>query len=333
MLLQYIDNDCHNKILSYLCYLDQLCYKMINKTSYEKVMLNFRELFIKRLLQHEVVPNYDLAIQFCDKLNETGAIIAGSFIIDVLCGTDVANDIDCYDLTTYNEGNLVHRRQILNSEKYNNGVTVGDFFHDFGDQQRLCFTQYLYQADFWCIEAGSTPDIRIRSYVHSSQASKVRKGNDLERNPYLLPNVDPEKRKNFRHSLQIIPIGMVGEHDNIKRFINATFDLEICQNYFDGKRVYIKNLHKMVKRFCEIKPNTKFMFSVYIGEKDRVEHSVLERINKYMKRGFNIKLHPQYNKMKEDIDNLVNNGYDHGRNYDIWKHIATGEVDLSKYDT
>lgn len=338
MLLQYIDNDCHNKILSYLCYLDRLSYKMINKTSYENIKLNFRDLFIERLMRHEVVPSYELAVQFCDKLKETGAIISGSFILDILYGTDNHRDIDLYDLSTYSNDNCVHRNDFRNKDNINHSApTVGDFFHDFGDVRRLKFTQYLYQSDYWCVEADSTPDIRIRSYLHNSQLPKVRKDNEWIRSPYILPSIDELKLANHRHKIQVIPIGMETQIRPIQKFINATFDLEICQNYFDGEKIYLKNVNKLFSKTDFIKANTRFFFSVYIGEKDKSESNMIGRMEKYNQRGFHITKHHLYDEMKKEIDDLVNNGYEelNGgiRNFDVYKHIANGMINLSRYDS
>lgn len=322
MLLQYIDSDCQDKILTQMCYLDQLCCKMVNRASYENVKLNFKEIFIKRLLQHEVIPDYDLANQFCDKMKETGSVIAGSFILDVLYDTNDHFDIDCYDQT-----NLTYQRSIID------GFNVNDRDPNYRDT--LKFTQYLYQSNFECVSSDDNYHVKIRNFVHNSQTVKLLKDSkESVRSPSVIPNIDGEKYKNYKHSLQIIPIGMdnkEGESSCIPRFINATFDLEICQNYFDGEKVYLRNINKLVKKVDFILPNTKFILSYYVSDIDDSENNTMKRIKKYQERGFNITKHPDYERIKNDIDNIVSEARKHDRYYNVFRHVANGEIDLSKY--
>lgn len=319
-----MNQDCQNVILSYLCYVDQLSYKMTNKSNFKLITLDFKKLFIDKLLECQVVPSYQLAKQFCKQLYQTGAKVAGSFILDILYNTNFHNDIDVYTKTNYNENNCPTKCYIHNNIHFSHHSAVEDYF-DSWDDHRMQFLQYLYQAKFECIVAGSTPDIRIRSYIHQSLIPSIREKYKIA--GQTLHNIDNDRLEEIKHSLQIIPIAMP-----IRRFITNTFDLEICQNYFDGKHVYLKNLTKLFKKYDYIKPNTKFMFNIYLDNKEKSHDSVLERMIKYDHRGFNIKLHPQYEIMDKEIDNLVKDGYVNDRNYDIFKHIINGSINLSKYD-
>lgn len=311
-MFSQFDIDCQDNIVSYLCYIDLLNVKLISKNDYQLIKLNFRELFIKRLLQHEVLPNYDSAQQFCDKLKETNAIISGSFVLDVLYGTDYHNDIDCYDNSYLNDNSIV------------------DGFNNTDYLNVLKFTQYLYEVDFDCVNSIGGQYVKIRSFMHSSQTPKVRVEDEKwRRSPYVMANVDDEKLKQHRHRLQIIPIAM--KKGTISHFIRATFDLEICQNYFDGKHVYLKNIDKLTKKYDFIAPNTKFILSYYVSDIDNSENNTVKRMKKYQERGFNIIKHPLYDKMKEDIENIVANARNYERYYNVFQHVANGEIDLSKY--
>jgi hypothetical protein len=145
---------------------------------------------------------------------------------------------------------------------------------------------------------------------------------------HLLRNVYHDKIKDFRHNLQIIPIGTA----YIPQFIKATFDLEICQNYFDGERIYIKNINKLIIKYDQIRPNTKFMLSFYLSDKDDSENNTLKRIKKYTERGFDIIRHPQYDIIQKEINDIIIAGYEvSDKYYNIYQHIISGEIDLSRY--
>lgn len=311
MLAQF-DIDCRDNIISYLCYIDLLNVKLISKTDYKIVKLNFRELFIKRLLQHEVLPNYNLAVQFCDKLKETGAVISGSFILDVLYDTNFHNDLDLYDNSMITNDNCL-------MDGYNSK-----------NSDILKFTQYLYKANFNCVDSVGGQYVKIRSFMHDSQLEKVRvEDKHWRRSPYVMANIDDKKLKQYRHCLQVIPIAV--NKGGIQQFIKATFDLEICQNYFDGERVYLKNITKLVKKTDKIKANTKFLLSYYVSDIDDAENNTEKRIIKYRERRFDIVKHPLYETMKKDINNIVAEAHNNDRYYNVFKHIANGEIDLSRY--
>lgn len=319
MLLQYLNHDCQDKIFTYLGYLDVLNFKLINRFNYQGMILNFHDFLIRRLLQDRIVPTKELAIEFCDKLKETGACVAGSFILDILYNTDFSNDIDIYD------------RSILTT---NWNVKPDDWFQGFNDDSRLKFTQYLYQAGFVSINQQMGPDVIIRPYIHNFLVPEIKERFNIKEEKLRDSNLYSKLGNELKHYIQIIPIAMESEEKSfISKFIKATFDLEICQNYFDGEKVYLKNMNKLNGKFDFIKANTKFIFSIYQSIKDRSEESTIKRMEKYNARGFHITKHPLYEEMKKEIDNIVNDGYENGRNFNIYKYIANGMIDLSRYDT
>lgn len=314
-MLTKLNVDCREQIFSYLGYLELLNYRSTSKDNYANIKLDFREFFIKKLLQLRVIPDKQSALQFCNKLKETGACVAGSFILDILYGTSFSNDIDIYDKSLKDE-----RRQ---------DYRMSDWFNGFEDNSKLQFTKYLYQGGFESISAQLGPDVIIRPYVHKSLAPEIKDRFGIKDDKPLWKVLNLQQSKEIKHYIQIIPIFM--EKGDISQFIKATFDLEICQNYFDGERVYLKNLDKLIKKTDYIKCNTKFFFSIYQDAKDISEETTTKRIEKYRSRGFDIQYHPQYDQMKQEINEIVGN-YEYGRKFDIWKHIATGEIDLTKYD-
>lgn len=138
------------------------------------------------------------------------------------------------------------------------------------------------------------------------------------------------------------------ERSVIPRFIKSTFDLDICQNIFDGKKLQLKNLNKLIYKYDYIKPNTRFMLTVYEQEEKNEEEATKNRMKKYLGRGFNIKLHPQYDEINDFVINILKLkkynmwGHqnctiaDHNHKYDRHqnniKYVDNGEIDLSIYD-
>ena len=87
---------------------------------------------------------------------------------------------------------------------------------------------------------------------------------------------------------------------NPVRYINATFDMEICKNFYDGEKLYIKSWDKLIRRSDYIKPNGLLM-EYYINT-SKVEKLSLNRLIKYKERGSDVKLHPNYNEIKKFIE-------------------------------
>ena len=122
----------------------------------------------------------------------------------------------------------------------------------------------------------------------------------------------------------------------IPRFIKASFDLEICQSLFNGKNLYIKNLDKIINKYDFIKPNTRFMESVYPRDDERADISTKNRMMKYKERGFDIKLHPHYDEINYFIKNTLKiNKYNtvnfKDRRQNNIKYLDNDEIDLSRY--
>lgn len=88
-------------------------------------------------------------------------------------------------------------------------------------------------------------------------------------------------------------------------YINMTFDMEICKNYFDGNNLYIKSWDKLIKRSDYIKPGNLLMLKEYIKRNVSCLELSKIRMNKYIKKGFNISLHPKYKEIKLYIENLI----------------------------
>jgi len=311
-MLDILIDDCIDNIKSHLSYMDILCYKISDKSNYDKMKLpNFKDVFIKGLLEHDIVPSLVDAELLCDILYNTGAYVAGSFILDCLFNTHYHKDIDIYDQTGFD---LISKRNYndvrhgcCNEEKYRKyQITVGDYFGKYNgsdnniDCKNLLFTQSLYKLGFRNVSSGLGPDPILRKFLYkSNELISVR----IYKDKYIY-----SLEGKSDHCIQIIPINMKlrsNERSVIPRFIKASFDLEICQNIFDGKNLQIKNLNKLIYKYDYIKPNTRFMLSVYEPDKEYDNKCTEKRIHKYLERGFNIKHHPKYDEINQIVFDIL----------------------------
>lgn len=168
----------------------------------------------------------------------------------------------------------------------------------------------------------------MRSFIHKSNPKY---------NSTLKINADAKTIDNLQNTIQIIPVNLkrrAGERSVIPRFINVSFDLEICQNIFDGNNIYIKNLNKLIYKYDFIKVNTMFTLAYYPGMYDPPFYDykrkvTMKRMDKYNARGFNIQLHPQHDEMYNNINKLFNKKINRRK---IIKFVDDGTIDMSIYD-
>jgi hypothetical protein len=308
-MLDILIDDCINNIKSHLSYMDILCYKITSKSNYDKIKLpNFKDVFIKRLLEHNIVPSLVDAELLCDNLYNTGAYVAGSFILDCLFNTNYHKDIDIYDQTGFDlipkvEDYFDVDHECCQEEKDRKyQITVGDYFGKYNGSddnvncKNLLFTQSLYRSGFRRVNSSSAPDTILRNFLYkSNELIKVR---IFENKVYYSLEGESD------HCIQIIPINMElrsNERSVIPRFIKASFDLDICQNIFDGNKLQIKNVNKLIYKYDYIKPNTRFMLSVYEPDEKYDNKCTEKRMEKYLERGFDIKFHPKYDEINKIV--------------------------------
>ena len=345
-MFDILDEDCINNIKSYLSFMDILCYKLTNISNHKMILPNFKDVFIERLLRHNIVPNIEDAKNFCDNLYNTGAYLAGSFILDCLFNTNYHGDIDIYDQTGFdlilkNEEETINHNCSQEEKNRKYEYWGSDKFKDF-ESKNLQFTQSLYKLGFRNVKRLGGPDSIIRHFLYKSNPiiKEFHRGNGKIRFSLKEPS---------NHCIQIIPINMElrdNERSVIPRFIKSSFDLDICQNIFDGKKLQIKNLNKLIYKYDHIKPNTRFMLTVY--EDDQEGEATEKRMIKYLERGFNIAFHPKYDEINKHVFDILKL-----KKYNLWghqnctiagiynlnnhqqnniKYIDNGEIDLSIFD-
>ena len=339
-----LNKDCLSVICQFLSLVDVQSLRWTCKQMYKLKRPSFRDIFRKKLqvifttrpqiskrmdhadqdfkdqepflnIQSDQTYINKLTDDFCKALYEKKAFVSGSFILDCLLNTNDHHDIDIYDYTTSIDSRELHY-------SYHTG---GNFSKDDPTDNKLLFTKYLYSAGFKCYDSyRDDDDTKIRNYVYHPIKGKTRESVGEEgREWHSWP--DPK----YYHSLQIIPMRL--SKFTIPQCILATYDLDICKNIFDGKNLYVRSWKKLIYKFDYQKPNTKFFFRLYgsvpnikpFSERD------LKRQNKYIGRGFNIMMHPQYQEIVDEVNTLI--GLDEQYHFDLIPMIEDGSINLDKY--
>lgn len=109
--------------------------------------------------------------------------------------------------------------------------------------------------------------------------------------------------------------------------MKRTLDLDICKSSWDGNRIYVKDWNKLFKRKDYIRPNTRIM-KFYIGDAKDCEM----RRKKYKKRGFNIRLHPNFIQMENAINSISKVKYGRNNINPILQHVLDGTLNLESFD-
>jgi hypothetical protein len=159
-----------------------------------------------------------------------------------------------------------------------------------------------------------------RKYLPSELNSNKWFQNKRQVRQYKCKNCNDYKN----HIIQIIPIKMTKTNNNkfpIRKFIDATFNLDICKNYFTERELYVRSWKKLIYKYDYIKINIRNLIyqsninKLRFWDDDDIPEPILlssykkayvcyfdktttnERLEKYKNRGFNIQIHPQQNEI------------------------------------
>ncbi len=210
----------------------------------------------------------DNPFEFCEQMKINNTYVSGSFILDVIYNTDCAGDIDIYE----GDDKCTEYYDCdfrLDNIKYSN---------------RLKFLQYMYTLDLDNFSNGTKSDF-------TSYNGPI----------YLIRNY---KTKKSNTQIQHIVV----RSKNVDKFIENSFDLDICKNYFDGEKLKIGYLDKILTKKDYIRPLSLLMeFYVDMNDGDNNNQHTLtyERMKKYIDRGFDIKKHPNFDKIYKHIKQLA----------------------------
>ena len=298
--------DCLQLICSNLTYVDVMSLRLSSKGLNLIKMPNFVQLFQNALVKYRIVPDIILAKCFCDNLWSSGAYVAGSFILDVLYQTDYHNDLDVFDPSNPNSDS----RSVFKDE-----------------DEYMKFTQSFYKMGFGWRESVAPDSLTlIRSYAHLNGG----KPKTPFRSHY--PKMEPTDMG----IVQVIPVGFVkrqNERSVVPRFIQASFDLDICMSAFDGTCLFVRSWNKLIEKYDYIKPNTKFMLKEYIDGDGDILSRTEKRKQKYIDRGFKIEKHLLFNEISDNINKITTSNIHLNviNNNDIIKYIDDGSINLDLY--
>ena len=349
--------DVLNYLTNFLSMIDSQCLRWTCKRLHKIKLPDFKARFIKRSFRHwiedehrlaavdyalgltdgqKLPPMVKLRAEFCKYLFQTGAIISGSYIQDLLYDTDYHGDIDVYD-REHPDGNV----QALD------GFYTG--------YEYLMFNQFLYKSGFVSVpnkidntmvtgnlhkyqpyfvmgdELAPRPD----GYYDRESIYQHRSGPDDYFGRKLIYRRRPERKFHTisddqqRNAIQLIPVAIDPDR-NLRQFILNSYDMDICKSAFDGQKLYVRSWRKLIYKYDYIINTTDVMHSIeYPAHQNQ---AVKARMGKYNRpeRGFKIKLHPESTQIEKYLKDKI--GTD---NYNCFgkrlKFMATGKIDLEQF--
>ncbi|CAK7994610.1 Hypothetical protein POVR1_LOCUS134 [uncultured virus] len=182
----------------------------------------------------------------------------------------------------------------------------------FGDGT-MPMTQFIYQCGFFCRTSALDESVR---------------------------NFETSLKTDCKPLVQIIQIPIAkSETDRsaIPKFINATFDLDICKNIFNGRTLMVRSWKKLIYRYDYIKCHSACLLGAYANDPIPEDVRLENRRTKYLNRGFNIQAHPRFNEMMEEINQITKTRYPfdgkccHVGEGIWWERIIDGTLNLDKY--
>jgi hypothetical protein len=252
----------------------------------------------------EEIDMKNLRYNICEFIYYTGACVTGSFMLDCLYNTNYHNDIDIYDLIN-----------ITDNEIKNTHYTPASVLYSFKpNDNKLPFTKFIYASGFrwrgFSASYGSNGDGYIRTYLPNE--IQQLEMNSSEEELHECGEIDCLSIN--KHKIQIIPVKLKKSNDQrspIRTFINSYFDLDICKNYFNGRELIVRSWKKLIYKYDYIKNNIHgIVYDDGAGSDDNYDDMVKnifdvdtteKRMKKYIERGFNIKVHPQQDKINNYV--------------------------------
>lgn len=262
----------------------------------------FKLLMIERLKKRLESSGVDFD-DFCQVLIKNKAFLSGSFLLQVIQNkyyNDVNSDIDIYTIGNKNKilekdiDTLLKNALMTN---FNNNITK---IRELANLEILSLNKNIGHEETY-FEDG---------YISESEIGyrKFNQKNYSARGEIQTVNLFTNNYKGIinygRSELDIVELEMYRDikindivnfvtdtiikyqliycnEQNYKTFKNIVdnFDFDFCSNYFDGKKIYIKNYNSIIKSSCTLRL-----------KKPRIFKNQNNRIIKYLNRGFNINI-------------------------------------------
>jgi hypothetical protein len=262
--------------------IDDLCTKFKSALNLQNV--KSEEYYIGLIKRKLTDCNIDYD-KFCEFLITHNAFLSGSFLLQIIQNEfypENKSDIDIYTFSEKSEELEKELHNIIYKSIYNTLEQIQEQHPELKVNTPKNFSSRKH--DYICEFLIDTKDSKAvnRSVLYKKE-QKEMKYNGIDSviqsefkfyksdfiNEIVDFNIDNGKK------FQLIYC------DNIRTIesIINDFDMDFCANYFDGKKLYVKNWDSIINR------RTVRKFDNY-----RIYRSELERIPKYMNRGFDIKI-------------------------------------------
>ena len=309
--------DAWDIIAENLCYIDLLA--LTAAIPFIRPHIHKDRYDVNKIIRYrlsEIFGNLIDVDEFITELVECNSYISGSFILQCLYNVEwEGSDIDVYSLSTDGSysGKLKEWLYYLGSREFN-------LEEDDNRYKELHLTSRTFVATNDAKETSETDSIPIKPI-------KITK---IVLN-HIIVNTNPIEisTPDNIHKLYNEPylLGKRLHNSTIFKFVDTTFDLEICKVVYDGSRLYIRNIFSLFKRKCTADFSTeKYIKRILYQSPDfcdkRIKDNLMNRIQKYEQRGFTIR----WSKYGSPQDNNFSNFSEDESSDDILRFINSTKI-------
>jgi hypothetical protein len=264
-----IIHDTLDNVARHLCYIDLLSLSIASPSIRKYVRKDRYD--INKIIQSRLSGKFGNLINaksFIEELIKYNNYISGSFILQCLYNCEWKNsDIDVYCMS----------KESFITNSY--GIIIAHIEEDV--KTPLNFLWFLFKHKFECIENAHTyEEMHLMQRMYNLDNIMIN---------YIMVNPTP-----IYESINTRPYSLrkTIHHDTIFKFVDFSFDLEVCKVIYDGSRLYIKNIESLFKRECKINLDLdKYIRRSFHGGGISDEELIIilrNRVEKYEQRGFKI---------------------------------------------
>jgi hypothetical protein len=235
--------------------------------------------------------------EFCNLLIDNNAILSGSFLLQIIQNKFFSDKTYDIDIFTISDKNVEFENQIckllekvvykrLKKELYE-AVDCIDSIFSVQENFKKCENVFEITRSLFLKRQPKSPIITTEIYKGINFASHTDIIEQMMNYEPILTEIN--SIVNFKSRIGMLDkYQLICYKDNKYKThedIVNNFDLDFCANYFDGKKIFIKNYDSIKSSSCIMKIETQ-----------RIYKNTNIRMNKYINRGFDIKL-----QINEDI--------------------------------
>jgi hypothetical protein len=261
--------------------------------------------------------NYE---EFCDFLVENQVFLSGSFLLQVI-GNNYFNDEYDIDIFTFGKNNLKienNMKNFLNKAMLKDYKIIKDMLIGMNvifpescminiNEPKTELEKFISSILLYYVESDVNYGYNVVEIYHES----YKKNPITTSDSYIFYEYTLEKIKSIveisNDSKKNIKFKIIHykdtQYEGVEKEVNY-FDFDFCVNYFDGKKLYIKNYQSIISKSCVIKCDSL-----------RITENLNVRIQKYCRRGFTFNVnHNQDNYEVVYLDYMNNLMYEDEKN-------------------